>query len=100
MLKYIVFVAQLLSHVQLFATPWTTALQVPLSFTTSQTFLKLMSTESVIHPTIASPVVPFSSCPQSFQASGSFPVSQFFTSGGQRIGASASTSVLPMNIQG
>ena len=51
------------------------------------------------HPTISSSVVPFSSCPQSFPASGSFPVSQFFTSGGQSIGVSASTSVLPMNIQ-
>ena len=51
------------------------------------------------HPTISSSVVPFSSCPQSFPASGSFPVSRFFTSG-QGIGASASASVLPMNIQG
>ena len=51
------------------------------------------------HPTISSSVVPFSSCFQSFPASGSFPVSQFFTSGGQRTGASASASVLPMNIQ-
>ena len=51
------------------------------------------------HPTISSSVVPFSSCLQSFPASGSFPKSQFFTSGGQRIGASASASVLPMNIQ-
>ena len=51
------------------------------------------------HPTISSSVVPFSSCLQSFPASGSFPVSQFFTSGGQRIGVSASASVLPMNIQ-
>ena len=50
------------------------------------------------HPTISSSVVPFSSCPQSFPTSGSFPVSQFFASGGQRIGVSASTSVLPMNI--
>ena len=45
------------------------------------------------------PVIPFSSCPQSFPASGSFPMSQFFTSGGQNIGVSASTSVLPMTIQ-
>ena len=52
------------------------------------------------HPTISSSVVPFSSCPQSFPASGSFPVSQLFVSGGQSIGASASASVLPMNIQG
>ena len=51
------------------------------------------------HPTISSSVVPFSSCLQSFQASGSFPMSQFFTSGGQIIGVSASASVLPMNIQ-
>ena len=46
------------------------------------------------------PVAPFSSCPQSFPASGSFPVSRLFTSGGQSIRASASASVLPMNIQG
>ena len=46
------------------------------------------------------PVVPFSSCPQSLPASGSFPVSQLFTSGGQSIGVSASASFLPMNIQG
>ena len=51
------------------------------------------------HPTISSSVVPFSSCLQSFPASGSFPVSQFFASGGQSIGASASASVLLMNIQ-
>ena len=51
-------------------------------------------------PTISSSVIPFSSCLQPFPASGSFPVSQFFTSGGQSIGASASGSVLPVNIQG
>ena len=51
------------------------------------------------HPTISSSVIPFSSCPQSFPASGSYPVSQFFTSGGQIVEASASASVLPMNIQ-
>ena len=52
------------------------------------------------HPTISSSVVPFSSCLQSFPASGSFPINQFFSSDGQSIGASASASVLPMNIQG
>ena len=52
------------------------------------------------HPTISSSVVPFSSCLQSFPASGSFPMSRLFPSGGQSIGASASTSVLPMMIQG
>ena len=51
------------------------------------------------HPTISSYVVPFSSCPQSLPASGSFPVSQLFARGGQSIGASASTSVLLMNTQ-
>ena len=51
------------------------------------------------HPTISSFVVPFSSCPQSFPASGSFPVNQLFASGGQSIGVSASSSVLPMNTQ-
>ena len=51
------------------------------------------------HPTISSSVVPFSSCLQSFPASGSFPMSQFFSSGGQSIGASALASVPPMNIQ-
>ena len=51
------------------------------------------------HPTISSSVVPFSSCPQSFPASGSFQMSQLFASGGQSIRASASTSVLPMNTQ-
>ena len=52
------------------------------------------------HPTISSSVIPFSSCPQSFPASGSIQISQLFTSGGQKIKALASTSVLPMNIQG
>ena len=51
------------------------------------------------HPTISSSVAPFSSCPQSFPVSGSFPISLFFASGGQNTGASASASVLPMNIQ-
>ena len=51
------------------------------------------------HPAISSSLIPFSSCPQSFPASGSFPMSQLFASGGQRIGVSASASVLPMNTQ-
>ena len=51
------------------------------------------------HPTISSSVIPFSFCLQSFPVLGSFPLSQFFTSGGQSIGVSASASVLPMNIQ-
>ena len=51
------------------------------------------------HPTISSSVIPFSSCLQSLAASGSFPMNQFFASGGQSIGVSASASVLPKNIQ-
>ena len=51
-------------------------------------------------PAMSSSVIPFSSCPQSFKASGSFQMSQFFALGGQSIGASASASVLPVNIQG
>ena len=51
------------------------------------------------HPTISSSFTPLSSCLQSFPASGSFPICQFFASGGQSIGVSASTSILPMNIQ-
>ena len=51
------------------------------------------------HPTISSSVISFSSCLQCFPASGSFPMNQFFTSGGQRIGVSVSASVLPLNIQ-
>ena len=91
-------VVQLLSCVQLFATPWTAECQASLSFTISQSLLKFMSTESVIHPIISSSVIPFSSCPQSFPHQG-LPMSQLFTSGGQSIGVSALASVLPMNIQ-
>ena len=89
---------QSLSGVQLFATPWTAACQASLSITNSRSLLKLIAIESN-HPTISSSVVPFSSCLQSFPASGSFPMSQFFTLSGQRIGVSSSASVLPMSIQ-
>ena len=86
---------QSLSRVQLVATPWIAARQASLSITNSRRPLKPMSIESVMPPTIYS-VMPFSSCPQSFPASGSFQMTQLFT-GGQSIGVSASTSVLPMN---
>ena len=89
---------QSLSHVQLFVTPWTPAHQASLSITNSQSLLKLMSIESVMpFNHLKSSLVPFSSCLQSFPASGSFPMSQFFPSGGHSIGASASASVLLMN---
>ena len=89
---------QSLSRVWLFVTPWTAARQASLSITNSQSLLKLMSIELVM-PIISSSVIPFSSCLQSFPASGSFPKSQFFASGSQSIGISASALVLPMNIQ-
>ena len=90
---------QLLSHVRLFATPWTAACQASLSITNSRSPLKPMSIESMIPSNNLILCHPFSSCPQSFPASGSFPMSQLFTSGGQSTGVSASTSVLPMNTQ-
>ena len=81
------------------ATPWTAAHQASLSITSSQSLLRLKSIESMM-PSISSSVVPLSSCPESFPASGSFAMSQFFASSGQIIGASALVPVLPVNIQG
>ena len=90
---------QSLSCVQLFATPWTTASQASLSITSSLSLLKPMSIESVMPSNHLIFVIPFSSGHQSFPASGSFQMNQLFTWGGQSIGVSASTSVLPMNTQ-
>ena len=90
---------QLLSCVWLFATPWTAACQASLSITNSRSSLKLMSIESVMPSNHLIICHPLSSHLQSFPASGSFPVSLFFESGGQSIGASASASVLAMNTQ-
>ena len=73
---------QSLSHVRLFATPWTAAHQASLS-TNSRSLPKPMSSESVMPSSHLILCVPFSSCSQSFPASGSFPMSQLFTSGGQ-----------------
>ena len=92
-------VVQLLSPVQLFVTPWTAASQARLSFTISWSLLKLMTIELMMPSNISSSAATFS-CPQFFPASGSFPISRLFISGGQSIEVSASTSVLPMNIQG
>ena len=94
--EHCVLVVQSLSQVQLFTTPGTAARQASLSFTVSQSWLKFMSIESVI-PNNSSSIIPFSSCLQSFPASGFFLMSQLVTSGGQSIGASA--PVLLMNIQ-
>ena len=94
-----VIVVRSLSRVQLLATPQTAARQASLSFTISQSLLKLMSIQSVMPSTRLILCHPFSSCPHSFPQSESFPVSCLFESGGQSIGASASASVLPMNTQ-
>ena len=90
---------QSLSRVWLFATPWTAAHQVSLSIRTPRVYSDSRPSSWWCHPTISSSVFPFSSRLQSLPASGSFPVSQFFTSGAQSIEVSASASVLSMNIQ-
>ena len=88
---------QSLSRVQLFETPWTAACQASLSITNSQVHSNPCPSSRWCHPTIASSVVPFSSCPQCFPTSGSFQMSQLFASGSQSIGVAASTLFLPMN---
>ena len=74
--------------------------RLPCSSPTPRAYSNSCPLSQWCHPTISSSVIPFSSCLQSFPASGSFPVSQFFASGGQSIGVSALASVLLMNIQG
>ena len=90
---------QSLSRVWLFAAPWTAARQASLSITNSQSLPKLMSIESMMPFNHLILCHPFSSHLQSFPESGSFPISQFFASGGQSIGVSSSTLVLPMKTQ-
>ena len=90
---------QSLSNVQLFETPWTAELQPPLSITKSQTLLKLMSIELVIPSDQLILCHPLLLLASIFLSIKIFPMSQFFTSGGQSIGASASASVLPLNIK-
>ena len=96
-------VVQLLSHVDS-VTPWTAAHQASLPSTISWSLLRLMSIELMMpsnHLILClSTFSTFSSRPQPFPASGSFSMNWFFASGGQSIGASASASVLPVNIQG
>ena len=79
---------QLLSRVRLFVTPWTAAHQASVSITNSWSLLKLMSIELVMPSNHLILCVPLSSHLQSFPVSGSFPVTQFFASGGQSIGVS------------
>ena len=85
-------------RVRLFATPWTAAHQASMSINNSQSLLRLMSIESVMpsnHLILCHPLL----LPPSIVAQGSFPISQFFASGGVSIGVSASASVISMNIQ-
>ena len=90
---------QSLSCVQLFATHGLQHARFPCPSTTPRASSNSCPSSWWCHPTISSSVVPFSPCLQSFPASGYFLMSQFFASVGQSTGASASTSVLPMNIQ-
>ena len=95
-----IVVVQSPSLVQLFMIPWTAACQAPCPSPSPEARSNSCPLHQWCHPTISSSVVPFSSCLQSFPASGSFAMSWLFVSGGQSIGASASASVLPMSTQG
>ena len=95
-LQMFVFVVQSPIRVWLFMTPWIAPCQASLSLS-PRVCPSSWTLNWWCHPTIS--VTPFSSCPQSFPVSGPFPVSQLFISGSQSIGASASASVFPMNIQ-
>ena len=92
---------QLLSCVRFFETSWTVACQASLSITNSRSLPKLMSIKLWCHPTFSSSVIPFSSCLQSFSASGLFQWvgSSYQVAKVSKVWESPSTSVLPMNIQ-
>ena len=96
-LEIVVFVVWLLSCVWLFVTPWTAAHQASLTIT-ALVFSNSCPLSQWCYLTISFSDIPFSSCPKSFPASGSFPMNCLFASGGQSIGALTSASVLPMNI--
>ena len=90
---------QSLSRIQLFETHGLQHARPPCPSPTLGAYLNSCALSRWCHPAISSSVIPFSSCLQPFSASGSFQMSQLFTSGDQSIGVSASTSVLPMNTQ-
>ena len=90
---------QLLSHVQLLATHGLQHNRLPCPPPTPEAYSNSDPSSWWCHATISSSVIPFSSCLQSFPASGAFQMSQLFAQGGQSIGVSASASVLPMNNQ-
>ena len=96
----VIVVVQSLSHVQLSVTSWTTSLKASLSFTIFWSLLKFMSIESVMPTDHLMLCCPFLLLPSIFPSIRAFSVSKLFTSGGQSIGVSASTSVLSMNIKG
>ena len=100
--EYVSNSVQSLSRVWIFVIPWTSGTRTP-DFPVRHQLPELAQTHihwyQWCHLTISPSVIPFSSCLQSFPASGSLQMSQFFTSGGQSTGVSASASVLPMNIQ-
>ena len=98
--SYVGIVVQLLSHVWLFAASELQHTTLPCPSLPPGVCSNSCALSQWCYLTILSSVTPLSSCPQSFSALGSFPVSWFFASGGQSIGASASASVLPVNIQG
>ena len=98
-IKRVVAVAPSLSHVQLFVTHGPQHARLPSPPLSPTVYSNSCPLNWWYHATISSSVVPFSSCRQSFPASGSFQMSRLFSSGGQSTGASASASVLPMNIQ-
>ena len=91
---------QSLSRVRLFATPWIAAARPPCPSPSPGVHSDSRPSSPWCHPAISSSVVPFSSCPQSLPASGSFPMSQLFTWGGQSTGASALASYLPKKSHG
>ena len=90
---------QSLSRARLFVSPWTSAHQAFCPSPTPRIYSNSSPLSQWCHPTISSSVIPFSSCLQSFLASGSFPISQLLASGGQSTGVPASASVLPVNTQ-
>ena len=94
------FMGCCLSHVWLFVTPWTIATSLPHSSLPPGRCSNPCPLSQGCYLTISSSAAPFFSCPQSLPASGAFPMSWLFASGGQSTGTSASASVLPMNIQG
>ena len=99
-IEHLFITVQLLNQVQLFSTPWTAALQTELSFTVSWNLLRLMSTESLMPSNYLILCHSLLLLPSTLPGSGSFQMSQLFSSVGPSIRVPTSASVLPMNIQG